>query len=336
MKIKSSSILCILDGMSGEGFERGLISFSQLGSKHVKGFMNCTPPGFRTESMNCILHLLGVGGEQIPAYGRAWLEALGAGIEVSHDDLVLRASWVKTQNGKIDGFYYFPPTPSGHEKIRYYSLGGYKSILVLPGFAKLINKVKTFAPHEHFGKVLQDALPLFPDSLRAYCLNYASNNIALIPWAESVKTDLPVVDLPACLISGTGLVKGIGKSLGADVFSCPEFTGETDTHLRKKVETALEMAKHYPLVVLHINGADEAAHRRNSIEKKLFLEKADEQVISLLDKSPHKLLICSDHATCAETGSHRGGENMFVLRNFHTRGDVGSISCSEAMKLLFN
>ena len=47
-------------------------------------------------------------------------------------------------------------------------------------------------------------------------------------------------------------------------------TGDTDTDLTAKVAATLQAAQKYPFVLLHINGADEAAHRKHAKEKSNF------------------------------------------------------------------
>ena len=83
-------------------------------------------------------------------------------------------------------------------------------------------------------------------------------------------------------------------------------TGDTDTDLASKVRSALKAAQKFPFVLLHINGADEASHRKNPSEKAAFLRKIDELVLSELLQSEHEIVVVSDHGTDPMTGLHIG------------------------------
>ena len=79
-----------------------------------------------------------------------------------------------------------------------------------------------------------------------------------------------------------------------------------DTDLDAKTEAALRAAERYPFVLLHINGADEAAHRHDSAEKETFLRRVDDRVAS-----EHEIMVASDHGADPESGAHLGGPQPF-------------------------
>ena len=85
------SIFCIVDGMT-EGPEATVPAampvLSRLAKEGAGGTFVTTPAGFQADSFVCILTLLGLPKEAIPTGGRAWLEALGAGIAPAAEDLV--------------------------------------------------------------------------------------------------------------------------------------------------------------------------------------------------------------------------------------------------------
>ena len=92
----SGKILCIVDGMTDKQQSRqsALLPFA-------RGAFLTTPANHETESLPCILTLLGLSPEEIPLHGRGWIEAIGKGIPVLQDDLVLRTTWVKTDDREI-------------------------------------------------------------------------------------------------------------------------------------------------------------------------------------------------------------------------------------------
>ena len=87
-------------------------------------------------------------------------------------------------------------------------------------------------------------------------------------------------------------------------------TAEVDTDLLEKAKKTLELSKEYDFVLLHINGADESAHRKNKEEKINFINKIDKVVVAYLMeniKSNTALIITSDHGTSAKSGNHING-----------------------------
>ena len=111
--------------------------------------------------------------------------------------------------------------------------------------------------------------------------------------------------------SGKELVKGIARLLHMELFPVKGATGDVDTDLDAKTEAALRAAERYPFVLLHINGADEAAHRHDSAEKETFLRRVDDRVLSRLLASEHEIVVASDHGADPESGAHLGGPQPF-------------------------
>ena len=83
------------------------------------------------------------------------------------------------------------------------------------------------------------------------------------------------------------------------------------TDLDAKTEAARRAAERCPFVLLHINGADEAAHRHDSAEKETFLRRIDDRVLSRLLASEHEIMVASDHGADPESGAHLGGPQPF-------------------------
>lgn len=83
-------------------------------------------------------------------------------------------------------------------------------------------------------------------------------------------------------------------------------TANLDTDLRAKFSAALEELALRDLVVVHVKGADIAAHDRRPDLKVTFLERVDAELGLLLKEhpSPIRVAVASDHATLSETGQH--------------------------------
>ena len=139
----------------------------------------------------------------------------------------------------------------------------------------------------------------------------------MVPWGQAVPASLPPFPHHAAAITATNVVRGIARMIGMALVPVPGATGDTDTNLSAKIEAALCAADRYPFVLLHINGADEAAHRKNPAQKRAFLQLVDALVTARLLQSPHALTIACDHQTDPHTGLHGGG-----LQPLYTRAAI--------------
>lgn len=305
-------ILCIIDGMTDRTFQ--VDEYPNLRSLPLRKKVRTVPDNAQPESLTCILTLLGY--QNIPQHLRGYADALGAGIPVQKDDLVLRASWVMLDNEhRVQGYTQAPLDYSPGEGFIYHGLGAYKGLLVLPNMADCINSLTTYPPHKYLGAPLASILPTGLRALRRVVENSCQSGRCLIPWGQSRLSDLPAFPKRAAVITGTNVVRGIARMTGMDIMEVPGATGDTDTNLTAKAEAAVQTAQTYPFVLLHINGADEAAHRKNPAEKHAFLQEVDSILMPSLLESNHKLVIVSDHATDPNSGLHRGGMQEAYVRD---------------------
>jgi 2,3-bisphosphoglycerate-independent phosphoglycerate mutase len=83
-------------------------------------------------------------------------------------------------------------------------------------------------------------------------------------------------------------------------------TANLDTDLEAKFKAAEEALRLDDLVILHLKGADIAAHDQRPDLKALFLEQLDRQLARLLEEheGPLRVAVASDHATLSESGQH--------------------------------
>ncbi|MGI6672324.1 MAG: hypothetical protein ACOX58_12240 [Christensenellales bacterium] len=305
-------ILCIIDGMTDKGFQ--VEDYPHLRSLPLRKKVRTVPDNAQPESLTCILTLLGY--QNIPQHLRGYADALGAGIPVQKDDLILRASWVMLDNEhRVQGYTQAPPDYSPGEGFIYYGLGAYKGLLVLSNRANCLENLTTYPPHKFLGAPLTSILPTGIEALRRIVENSCQSGRCLIPWGQSRLSTLPAFPKRAAVITGTNVVRGIARMTGMDIMEVPGATGDTDTNLIVKAEAAVQTAQTYPFVLLHINGADEAAHRRNPAEKRAFLHEVDHTLIPSLLESPHELVIVSDHATDPYSGLHEGGIQEAYVRD---------------------
>jgi 2,3-bisphosphoglycerate-independent phosphoglycerate mutase len=109
----------------------------------------------------------------------------------------------------------------------------------------------------------------------------------------------------AC-ISGDRTILGLAAWLGAEPITSAEMTANLDTDLEQKLEAAAKALASHDLVVLHVKGADIAAHDQRPDLKAAYLERLDRAIAGLLEAHPGPLRIAlaSDHGTLSEGGQH--------------------------------
>jgi 2,3-bisphosphoglycerate-independent phosphoglycerate mutase len=121
--------------------------------------------------------------------------------------------------------------------------------------------------------------------------------------------DLPqALDARTVVVAAPGAAAGCGRLLGARVITPTGATGDVGSDLWAKTRAALAALRTAGTVVVHVGGADEAAHHRDRVGKTAMLEATDQDVIRPLARAVHDargvLAVTSDHATCVETGRH--------------------------------
>ncbi|HEX2253426.1 MAG TPA: hypothetical protein VHQ65_09180 [Thermoanaerobaculia bacterium] len=109
----------------------------------------------------------------------------------------------------------------------------------------------------------------------------------------------------AC-VSGDRTVLGIARSLGGETIREEGMTANLDTDLGAKFAAASEALSRHDVVVVHVKGADIAAHDRRPDRKVAFLERVDRHLGELLARrqGPLRVAVASDHATLCEAGHH--------------------------------
>ena len=106
-------------------------------------------------------------------------------------------------------------------------------------------------------------------------------------------------------ISGDRTVLGLARWAGARTITGPEMTANLDTDLEHKFSVAQRELQRSDLVILHLKGADIAAHDQRPDLKVSFLERVDERLSELLTwVGPLRIVVASDHATLSESGQH--------------------------------
>ncbi|MCP3964134.1 MAG: 2,3-bisphosphoglycerate-independent phosphoglycerate mutase [bacterium] len=135
-------------------------------------------------------------------------------------------------------------------------------------------------------------------------------NIVLTRGAGRIHHLLPLEDagipLRLTCIAGDRTVLGLAELLGAVTVSQENMTANLDTDLDAKFEAAAKALKRSDLVMVHVKGADIAAHDQRPDLKVSFLEQIDSALGTFLEryKGDLRVAVAADHATLSESGQH--------------------------------
>jgi 2,3-bisphosphoglycerate-independent phosphoglycerate mutase len=321
------------------------------------GFLANTPPGFAADSLACIATILGVPARLIPK-GRAYAECAAAGVRVGERDMAFRCNIVRLRDGKIastvcdelsgDSLEEAASALDGYLGFRIVHTGSYKYLMVGEGCADDYEGTLTFAPHEHPNESVESLLPRNGRVGRAlgefvrYSRRVLGENLGddylLLPWGESAASPMPSFEslhgFRSGLVCRTEIVAGIGALMDMRLVTPDRATADVDTDLEEKLKATLAALERDRSVVLHVNGADEASHRRDKAAKSAFLGAVDDVIIRALE-SRCDLLVVGDHATNPQTGVHVGCAQPFALsRPSRASMDFGIRPGLEAIEIL--
>ncbi len=102
---------------------------------------------------------------------------------------------------------------------------------------------------------------------------------------------------------------GVARFLGLQTATSQRMTGNLDTDLDAKFETASTALATTDCVVVHIKGTDVAAHDRRPVEKRDFIAAIDKALGKFLARNQDlsgrlRVVVCADHGTSSLTGDH--------------------------------
>jgi 2,3-bisphosphoglycerate-independent phosphoglycerate mutase len=134
---------------------------------------------------------------------------------------------------------------------------------------------------------------------------------ALIPWGKGRRPSLNTLHekygLKGACVAAVSLIKGICKLSGMDVINVPGATGEVDTDVAAKATAALKAIKDHDIVLIHVEGPDEASHDGDLAGKILIIKKIDFLVGTIMeniDLEESCIVLLADHATPIKLRRH--------------------------------
>lgn len=176
-------------------------------------------------------------------------------------------------------------------------------------------------PDDERAAATANALSIFEQAARKTLAGHARNKArkkAGLPQANAVLTRgagrahrLPPLEaegvrLRWSCIGGDRTILGLARWLGADVVMEDGMTANLDTDIAAKLAAAERALQRQDLAVVHLKGADIAAHDRRPDLKAAFLERVDRHLGALLERweGPLRIAVAGDHATLSESGQH--------------------------------
>jgi 2,3-bisphosphoglycerate-independent phosphoglycerate mutase len=132
----------------------------------------------------------------------------------------------------------------------------------------------------------------------------------IMPWAVGQIRQLnPTITKygKGLCVAAAPVIKGVCKYSGMDIVNVPGATGEYDTDALAKGKTALENLDDYDVVLIHVEGTDEASHDGNVEGKLITIEKIDSMLGYLLERTDNeqtRFALLTDHGTSCVTHDH--------------------------------
>ena len=191
-------------------------------------------------------------------------------------------------------------------------------------------RIGDYLPVGDFAEVAKDMYMMANELLADHPVNQKrikegkrpANGIWL--WGEGTKPSLPSfyekTGLRGGIVSAVDLLKGIAKGAKMESISVVGANGGLDTNYSGKAEAALS-ALSYGLdyVYIHVEAPDEMGHQKLLDEKILAIENIDRDIVGPVYKAltlageDFAILICPDHPTPIEVGSHVSDPVPFMI-----------------------
>ena len=320
------------------------------------------PDGFPKGSDTANLSILGY--DPLLVQGRGVLEAANMGIKLNKNDIALRCNLINVKGSRINDYsaghisseeakilINLIDKKLGSNEVKFFPGVSYRHILVLKN--KYSSDVECFAPHDIYGKKVQDFLARAknkqaektaklinelilksPEILEGHKVNKkrksAKKNTAnmIWPWSPgkkpNIKTFKELYNIKGAVISAVDLVNGIGVCAGFDVIKVKGATGLYDTNYEGKADAALKALKSHDFVYVHVEAPDEAGHSGDFKLKVKAIEDFDKRLVgSFIKKMNGKVCIAvlPDHPTPVSLKTHSAEPVPFLIYNPDKKAD---------------
>ena len=324
--------------------------------EHGQGGL-CDPvaPGVRPGSDTAHLSLLGYDPHEVYT-GRGPFEALGIGMDIQPGDVALRCNFA-TVNSDLDvldrraGRIHAPETTELIESLDGMDIDGveclvresteHRAVLVLrgddlsaditdadpgPDTHLLLCEGRTeeaeFTAYvvNRFMEECYNRLKNHPTNRKRRAAGLPQANI-LIPRGAGMYPQIEPFtekyDVSATCVAGVGLIKGICKACGLDVYPLPGICdGTMGSDYITKAECALDALGEYDFVLMNCKAGDIAGHDGDAKAKADVVRRLDEMANVLRGDLPDDVVtvLTCDHCTPCTLGDHSGDPVPIAIR----------------------
>jgi 2,3-bisphosphoglycerate-independent phosphoglycerate mutase len=275
--------------------------------------------------------------------GRAPIEAAGAGLALTPNQVAVRCNLVTVQEGRmVDYSAGHIETPEAHALIHAIQKklgsakkefrGGvsYRHLLL---WQEGPENLKTQPPHDIADQSVEPHLPSGERSeefrelmdasksiLKGHPVNLARIKAGHLPatqiwlWGQGKALQLQsfqeLYGLSGAIISAVDLVRGLGLLAGLEAPVIEGATGLIDTNYEGKVAAAIDTLKNHDFVFVHVEAPDECGHMGDAELKTEAIRRFDARVVKPIweylesQGDPYRLLICMDHRTPVALKGH--------------------------------
>ena len=173
---------------------------------------------------------------------------------------------------------------------------------------------------ERLNKLLLESI----NQLRKLNQKYHSKADMLWLWSASSKAELPSFfskyKKRGAIVAGMDFIKGIGIAANMEVKNIPGATSYLDTNLKNKLKYAQNYLRNCDIVFIHVNAADEEAHRHHIPNKIRAIERIDHEIVgpmlqflNLNFPDDYRIAILIDHYTLISDGTHNETNVPFAV-----------------------
>lgn len=335
-------------------------NLDRMAREGLAGMARTIPPGMEPSSAVACMSVLGYD-PSVYFKGRSAIEAISMDVPFDDRDVLFRCNLVAIKDGAM--WSYCAGHISGDEgrilikslnkelggkNVHFYPGVGYRHICKITGNDETLNAVCT-PPHDIPGKPVAEFIPRGPgsgmlldlmersrDVLKDHPVNVKRISGGDIPatmiwlfWASGRIPSLPSFKnkygLKGALTSGVDLLRGLGKMAGLDILDIRGVTDNIDNDYAAQASGALEALKNHDMVVIHVEGPDEAGHSGSADNKRISIEMIDREIAGRLlarKADDIRVLVMPDHPTPLSVQTHTDEPVPFVIwgKGFKSNG----------------
>ncbi|MFA5291795.1 MAG: cofactor-independent phosphoglycerate mutase [Phycisphaerae bacterium] len=315
-----------------------------------EGLARTIPEKMSPGSDVAIMGLLGYDAQRYYT-GRAPIEAVAMNIPLEPTDWVFRCNLVTIADEKMadhsaghissaEGAKIIEDLNKalGSKNIKFYPGVSYRHICVIKD---MDFDVYTEPPHDIIGQQVAKNLPRGKNAelivtlmakskqlLADHEINKIRRDLGENPvssiwlWGQGKKAAMDSFEsrfgIKGAAITAVDLVRGLAKLIGFDLIKVEGATGFADTNYKGKAEAAIKAFDKYDIVLVHIEGPDEAGHAGNAELKKKAVERIDRYIVGPVYQALQKyeswrILVMPDHLTPCKSQAHSGQPVPFAM-----------------------